>query len=182
MNYERVIGMLPSELKQDGRATMFKHIIGIYSSYADGGDILNNAYGSVLDIFGAVSEEIDFIGAMYGIFRNENETDEMLRERITNTVINRKTPTTIPELQQAMDAIVSSGKLYILENHQGKPCNVYITGTSDEESINRALSLIRQFLPAGVRSIIPVASFEKWQNIKDQFTSWNSLGEEGYIW
>ena len=182
MNYERLFSMLPTELKPSDKATMFKTILGVYASYADTGDTLNASYGNVLDIFSAVAGEIDFIGAMYGIFRYDGELDSPFKERIINTVINRKTPTTIPELQQAMDAVVDSGKLYILENHQGKPCNVYLTGTSNEQSINRALTLVRQFLPAGVRSIIPIVSFEKWQNIKDQFTSWDSLGEEGYIW
>ena len=174
--------MLPTELQGADKAPMFKELLGIYAEYADAGDALSNSYGGVLDIYGANGSEIDFIGSMYGVFRYASEEDEIFRNRIVSTVIERKTGTTLPELQEAIDSVVETGKLYILENHDGLPCNVYLTGTADETSVDRALSLIRKFLPAGVRSIVPVASFEAWQNISDQFTSWGSLGDEGFIW
>lgn len=174
--------MVPTELRGEDMATNFKMFLGVYASYADVGDNLSREYGTMLDIYGATGEQIDFIGAMYGLFRLDFERDSDFRNRITATVIERKVPSTLPELQQAINAITSTGALYLMENHGDKPCNVYLTGTADEDSINRSLLLIRRFLPAGVKSIIPVVSFERWQNIKDQFSSWDSLGEEGYIW
>lgn len=181
-NYNRLFEMLPNEMKPDDRSNMFKDFLKIYGEYADSGDTLNRCYGGLLDVYGAHKEELDFIGAMFTVFRLDFETDDSFKNRIVSTVIERKVPTTIPELQQAIDAIVTNGRLYILENHNGMPCSVYITGTADEESVNRAISLVKRFLPAGIKLIIPVVSFDIWQNIRDQFVSWESLGETGYIW
>ncbi|MGL5803125.1 MAG: hypothetical protein ACRCX7_11125 [Cetobacterium sp.] len=181
-SYERVFDMLPEELKQEDMATDFKFILKVYASYCESGDSLSYKYGELLDIYGATGGEIDFIGAMYLVFREDLESDEAFRNRIVSTLINRKTPTTLPEMQQAIESVISSGRLYVLENHDNKPCNIYLTGTADSESINRALALIKEFLPAGILFLVPVVSFEKWQNIKDQFPSWESLGLDGYIW
>ncbi|MGL5713864.1 MAG: hypothetical protein ACRCX2_12650 [Paraclostridium sp.] len=181
-SYERVYSMLPEELKKDGMANDFKLILKIYASYCDSGDVLNSRYGELLDIYGATNGEIDFIGSMFLVFRENYESDEDFRNRIIATLINRKTPTTLPEMQEAIQSVVESGDLHILENHNDKPCNIYLTGTADSESINRALEVIKKFLPAGIMFLVPVVSFEKWQNIKDQFPTWESLGLDGYIW
>lgn len=180
--YDKLYEMLPNELKPDECATNIKAVLKIYASYCDSGDKLTNEYRELLDIYTAVGNEIDFIGAMFSVFRDIEEVDSDYKNRIVSTIQNRKTPTTIPEIQQAINSIVESGHLYVLENHNGKPCNIYLTGTADSESINRALNLIDSFLPAGVYSIVPIVSFETWQNIKDQFPTWDSLGLEGYIW
>lgn len=181
-NIKRLDSMLPTELKGDDRAPMFKAMIALYAQYADEGDYLSERYRMVLDIYSAVGSEIDFIGAMYGVFRDPEELDEPFKNRIVATIIERKTSSTLPELQEAIDSVTESGKLYILENYGNRPCNIYLTGTADEVSIKRSVELIKKFLPAGVMSIIPVASFDKWQNVKDQFTTWSSLGDEGFIW
>lgn len=180
--YEKVFDMLPTELKEDGCATNIKAVLRLYASYCDSGDKLNVEYRELLDIYTAVGSEIDFIGVMFGVFREIAEEDGPYRNRIVKTIQNRKTPTTLPEIQQAINSVVESGNLYVLENHNGKPCNIYLTGTADSESINRALNIIGSFLPAGVYSIVPVVSFETWKNIKDQFPTWGSLGLEGYMW
>lgn len=180
--YERLYDMLPNELKPDDCATNIKTVLRLYASYCDSGDKLTSEYRELLDIYTANGSEIDFIGAMFGVFREIDEQDTPYRNRIIKTIQNRKTPTTIPEIQQAINAVVETGQLYVLENHNGKPCNIYLTGTADSDSINRALNIIDSFLPAGVYSIVPIVSFERWQNIKDQFPTWESLGLEGYIW
>lgn len=180
--YVKLYDMLPSELVPDGNAENIKTILKVYATYCDSGDLLSRDYAEMLDIYSAVGGEIDFIGAMFSVFRNIEEQDNDYRNRIIKTIQNRKTPTTLPEIQQAVDSIVDSGRLYILENHNNKPCNVYLTGTADSESINRALNIVHSFLPAGVYAIIPVVSFDTWQNIKDQFPKWESLGLDGYIW
>lgn len=180
--YEKLYDMLPNELKPDDCATNIKTVLRLYASYCDSGDRLTAEYRELLDIYTATGSEIDFIGAMFGVFREIDEQDTPYRNRIIKTIQNRKTPTTIPEIQQAINAVVETGKLYVLENHNGKPCNIYLTGTADSDSINKALNIIDSLLPAGVYSIVPIVSFERWQNIKDQFPTWESLGLEGYIW
>lgn len=182
MTYEQLLKLLPYEMQSDENSTDFKKILYIYSKLTNSGDELNRKYGEVLDIYGANGYEIDFIGNMYGTFRFEEESDDLYRDRIISTLISRKTPTTLPELQQAIDSIVRTGKLYVLENYDGRVCNVYLTGDSDEESINRAYKLVNQFLPAGVYAVIPVVLFNRWQDVKDKFSTWGSLEEEGYIW
>jgi hypothetical protein len=212
--------MLPSELKIDGNATNFKTLLEVYSVYADSNDKLSNAYGTVLDVMGAEGEALDFIGAMFGMFRitgipsriessspeadiiverNENyedtsfaitrlidafvdEADVDFRIRILRTLTARKIPTTIPELQQAIDSVVTGGKLHVYENHMGGACNVYLTGTADEDSIKNAVESIKAFLPAGVMIVIAVVSFEIWLSVREQYDTWNSLLELDLIW
>lgn len=181
-NYDRIFEMLPSEMKGDEFATNFKEIFKIYCGHADTGDILSYDYGNLLDIRGVSNEALDLIGAMYGIFRETAESDEVFRYRIMRTITARKVPTTIPQLQQAVDSIVTDGKLYVLENHDNLPCNVYLTGTADEDSIRRAVDAITAFVPAGVRIVIAVVQFSTWQNIKDQYISWQSMADLGVIW
>lgn len=180
--YDKLYEMLPNELKPEECATNIKTVLKLYASYCDSGDKLTYEYRELLDIYTAIGNEIDFIGVMFSVFRDIGEEDTPYKNRIIKTIQNRKTPTTIPEIQQAINSVVETGQLYVLENHNGKPCNVYLTGTADSDSINRALILIDSFLPAGVYSIVPIISFEAWQNIKDQFPTWDSLGLEGYIW
>lgn len=181
-NYTRLFSMLPTEMKPDDKSVNFKTILGVYSEFADYVDEKNETYGNTLDIYEATGQRVDFIGALYAVFRNTNESDNDYRERIISTVIERKVPTSLPRLQEAVDSIVSSGRVYILENHQGKPCSVYLTGTADSDSTNKALKLVKRFLPAGVGLIVPVVAFDTWQNVKDQFPSWDSIGQDGYIW
>lgn len=179
---DRVIGMLPYEMQDPNNSINLKKILGIYGDIVDLGDEFTQHYRDVLDIYGAVGQEIDFIGAMYDVFRISGEQDEPYRERIITTIVKRKTPTTIVELQQAVDSIVTVGKLYVMENHNDRACNVYLTGTADEDSIRRSISLIRNFLPAGVYALIPIVSFATWQNVKDQFDYWSSLKKDDIIW
>ncbi|MGL5716976.1 MAG: hypothetical protein ACRCX2_28430 [Paraclostridium sp.] len=182
-NYDRLFEMLPEEMKPDDNATSFKEILAIYCKHADGGDALNECYGNLLDVRNAQDEELDLVGAMFGIFRDiKGEGDEYFRYRIIRTTVARKIPTTIPELQQAIDSTVTSGKLYVFENHDNLPCNVYLTGTADEDSIRRSVDAITSFLPAGVRIVIAVVQFSTWQNIKDQYISYQSMVDLGVIW
>lgn len=182
MIYEKLVGLLPQKMLEDGYAENFKKVLKIYADITSINDNENIKYGRILDIYGAEGAGIDFIGNMYYVFRIEGESDLIYRERIINTVIARRTPTTIPELQQAIDSIVENGKLHIYENHRGDSASVYITGSANEDDVRRSFSLIKEFLPAGVGLTVPVVTFLKWQNIKDQFRTWNSLQEEGYIW
>lgn len=182
MIYEKLVGLLPQKMIDDGYAENFKKVLKVYSDIASINDNENVGYGKILDIYEAVGNGIDFIGNMYAVFRVEGEPDLIYRERIINTVIARRTPTTIPELQQAIDSIVENGKLHIYENHRGDSASVYITGSANEDDVRRSFSLIKEFLPAGVGLTVPVVTFAKWQSIKDQFRTWESLKDEGYIW
>ncbi|MGL5711507.1 MAG: hypothetical protein ACRCX2_00690 [Paraclostridium sp.] len=182
MTYEKLFELLPSALKEEGVATNFKKILEVYAETTSYNDEESIRYGNMLDIYGAKNGEIDFIGNMYSVFRNTGETDYDYRERIISTIISRRTPVTLPEIQQAVDSVVDNGKLYVLENHQGKPANIFITGTANEDSIRRTLSLTKEFLPAGVGLFVPIVSFPTWQSIRDQFTTWQSLKDRDFIW
>lgn len=182
MTYDEIFELLPNVLKEEGVATNFKKVLEVYAQTTSYNDRDSVRYGNVLDIYSASNGEIDFIGNMYYVFRIIGETDYDYRERIISTIISRRAPVTLPEIQQAVDSVVDNGKLYILENHQGKPANIFITGTANEDSIRRTLSLTKEFLPAGVGLFVPVVSFNKWQSIKDQFTTWQSLKDRDFIW
>lgn len=182
MIYENLLNLLPSRLKEDGNAENLKKIIKVYSDITSNNDESNLRYGNLLDIYGAVGGEIDFIGNMYYVFRTVGEADSIYRDRIVSTIIARRTPTTIPEIQNAIDSVVSSGHLSVLENYNNSPASVYLTGTADEESILRSLDLAKRFLPAGVSLYVPIVSLNTWQSVKDQFTAWQSLEDENYIW
>lgn len=178
----RALDDLPQELKPEDRAGNLKKIIKIYGKTCDENDVLSKDYGELLDIETAKGQEIDLIGAMLTIFRNDHEEDEDFKTRILATIINRKTPTTIPEIQQAIESVIGEGKLYVFENHTGKPANIYITGTANSDEVDKAFALIRGLLPAGIRLVIPVVSFETWGHVRDQFPTWESIGQDGYIW
>lgn len=182
VTYDYVSTLLPSELGIDGNASNLKEVLKIYSIVGDIGSTKTEEYGDLLDILGAEGITLDYIGNMFAVNRLDLESDDDYRNRIIGTNIERKTPVSIPEMQQAINSVVLDGALTILENHQNKAANIYLTGTSSEEDIRRALSVISVFLPAGVRLIVPVVSFSTWNNIKTQFTSWQSLTDEEYIW
>ena len=182
MRHDEILSLLPYEIQREGNGENIKKILKVYSDILSVNDNESVKYGNMLDIYSAVGTGLDFIGNMYSVFRETGEKDDIYRDRIINTIINRKTPTTIPELQQAIDSIVVNGRIFIRENHSDRPASVYLTGTAGEEGVSRSLGLVRQFLPAGVGLYVPVVSFETWQQINDQFTSWESLSDEGYIW
>ena len=180
--YDYVSSLLPSELAIEGNASKIKEVLKIYSVVGDIGSTKSEDYGNLLDIIGAEGVTLDYIGNMFAVNRLDFEIDEDYRNRIIGTNIERKTPVTLPEIQQAINSVVVNGTLTILENHQNKPSNIYLTGTSDEDDISRALAVVSTFLPAGVGLIVPVVSFPIWDSIKTQFTSWQSLTDEEYIW
>lgn len=226
MKYEEILSLLPSELLVEGNANNIKKVLSIYSTITGVGDELNEDYGAILDIYGATGQQLDFIGAMFAVFRYDLEADETYRTRILADIIKKRTPTTLPDIQGAVDSIVNSGKLYVMENYRvtnskdvpntkikgaigvedgdfgywdtnstdeengfssrdyiyGIPCNIYLTGTADEQSITTTIEVLKNILPAGVFILVPVASFDTWQNIYNQFSLWQSLLDEGYIW
>ena len=181
-NYKFVFNLLPSELKPEDNAKNIKKLLNIYGNVCDVGDNLNIKYSEIIDIYKATDTELDMLGGMFAVYRITGEEDEAYRDRIIREIINRKTPTTLPEIQQAIDSIVEGGKLDIKENYNNRVCNVYLTGTANYKSIVKALNLSKAFLPAGVYVIVPVVSFKIWQSIKDQFDTWQSLMDRDYIW
>ncbi len=224
MTYEEILELLPSELKLEGRAINLKKVLELYAKIASEGDSLSSDYGSLLDIYKATGDSLDFIGATYSIWRYDFESDEDYRNRIISENITRKTPTTIPALQEAVDSVVDGLNIY--ENYRiqnlgdtpnrkfagaigvrdgffgyvdttsteedigynindalyGIPCCVYMAGTAKEAEIKTAMEIVKKLLPAGVYVLIPVVSFDTWQNIYDQFDRWDSLSEQNYIW
>lgn len=181
-NFKIIFDMLPAELQPEENATNIKKLLVVYSKYCDDNDELTINYSELLDIYKATDRGLDFIGYMFATFREQEESDDDYRDRIIKTLINRKTPTTIPEIQQAIDAITRSGNVDVKENWNGKPANIYLTGTAKYEDIKNALNISKSFLPAGVYVIVPVVSFKIWQSIKDQFDTWQSLMDRDYIW
>ncbi len=180
--YEFLESLLPYELAREGNAIKFKKIIGAYSELSDEGMDKEITYGDLLDVMTVKGTLLDGLGNMFLVTRLPDEDDEDYRNRILNSTIERKIPVTVPEIQKAVDAVVTSGRLIVRENHGNRHANIFLTGTADEASIKRALVSIQKFLPTGVSLIVPIVSFDTWQNIKDQFSSWQTLKDSNYIW
>lgn len=209
-NYLNVFNMLPNELKQEENAKNVKKMLDIYGVIADGGDKLNKVYGEMLNIEDCSGLALDLLGAMVLIHRDSTnlgvmeasvlnvgnvnpelagfydekgiEDDDIYRMRILSSIASRKNQTTIPQIQEAINSISGEGNLYVLENHSGYPANIYITGSADSRTIDTSIKTVKSLLPAGVSLIVPIVSFDIWNNIKNQFPTWDSLDLEGYIW
>jgi len=179
---EFIKNLLPYELLRDGNSVNFKKLLAVYGGFSDSGYAEEESYGNILDIIETSGSSLDNLGNMFYVSRNIGESDDLYRDRILNTNIERKTPVSIPEIQEAIDSIVTEGKLSILENYNGRNANVYITGTANESSIIRAISAIGKFMPTGVALIIPVVSFSSWESVSNQFSTWESIQADEYIW
>lgn len=113
---------------------------------------------------------------------NIHESDEDFRTRILDTITKRKTAVSLVEMQQVLDSLVENGKIWVLPNYGNNPCNVYLTGSASELEIKRAYSIIEGMVGAGIGVVVPVYSFDTWQDIKDKFSTWQSLSQRGFIW
>lgn len=150
MKYAELVQIMPHLLQEEGNAQTFKEVVRVYSEVLADIDATNVMYGDVLDIYKAYGRGLDFIGNMYAVVRREAESDSDYRDRIMATVMARRTPSTLPAIQEAANASLESGYLSIWEHYDGAPANVYVTGQTDDESLARAVESIRQYLPAGV--------------------------------
>lgn len=154
MKYVELLNLLPHLLQEDYNALTFKEVLRVYSDVAADIDANNVMYGDVLDIYKAMGRGLDFIGNMYAVYRKEGETDEDYRDRIMTTVASRRTPSTLPAIQETANAVLDSGYLSLWEHYEGRPANVYITGQTDDVSLARATESIKQYLPAGVELFV----------------------------
>jgi len=182
MTYDEMINLLPELLKEEGNATNFKKIIEAYANLCEYVDKKISDSNRLLDVYYCTGEMLDNLGLMFYVVRLDGEDDEDFRTRILEAINKRNTPTTLPEIQEAVDSIVSSGKLYVLPNYNNEPCNIYVTGTADDLDISRAMQIIPNLVAAGIETIVPIYSFGSWENVKNQFSTWESLSQENYIW
>lgn len=182
MKYDGLINLLPEIMKEEDNSKNFKNILKAYAEACKFIDDKTSLHGEFLHLYSCTGQDLNNLGYLYSVLRERGESDEDFRTRIIDTISKRKTAVSLPEIQQTIDSIVDSGKLWILPNYDDNPCNVYITGTANELDIKRASKVAYSLLGAGIGVTIPVYSFNTWQNIKDQFSTWGSLGQQDYIW
>ena len=180
--YKRVVDMLPYEIKKDGSGENIKKIFKVYAKYTDKNDELTENYGNLLDIYSLKGYSLELIGGVFLVFRDTGEDDDSYRDRIIKSIIKRKTPTTVPAIQEVVDSVVTDGTLDVRENHRGLSGNIYLTGRAAPQSIKRAVNLSESFLPAGVRMVYPIVAREIWGDLLVNFKTWNDINDNSFIW
>lgn len=182
MTYEELKDILPEIMKEDGNSVNFKKFLEIYSKTCEFIDKKIQANSQLLDLYVCTGRALNSLGYMFYVVRENDESDEDFRTRILDTITKRKTVVSLVEMQQVLDSLVENGKIWVLPNYSDNPCNVYLTGSASELEIKRAYSIIEGMVGAGIGVVVPVYSFKTWQDIKDRFSTWQSLSQRGFIW
>jgi len=182
MRYDELVKLLPKIMQEEGNSINIKNILKIYDEAT--ADVVEEItdYGNMLDIATRTGDGLDYIGILYAVPRIGSESDDVYRDRIIETVIRRKTPVTLFDIQEAIDAITEVGTLHIKNNFNGRVANVYLTGSAPEKYITLSVNLVKTMIGAGISILVPVSSLPTWEDVFDQFNTWGSLSESEYIW
>lgn len=174
--------MLPSSMRDNENSTNIKIALQVYADVKNDMDKKIYDINRLLDIEYQTGYGLDFIGGMYVVYRLQAEDDYSYRNRILETIVKRKAPTTINVIQEAIDSITGGGTLIIRNNHNGRPCNVYLTGSAKEEYITTAIGIVKNMIGAGILVLVPMSSLGIWGDLANQFSSWDSINNPDNIW
>lgn len=176
------ISRLPHKLQEENNANNLKKMLQIFCYELENDRIDNEHYGNLISLEDISGIELDLYGDMYAVYRQQDETDEDFRRRITVTVILRKSGNSIPAIQEVITQFVPEGDIKIRENNLNKPANVYLTGSTTTDTFNFIFTLVRDLVPAGVKLFVPVFMLGTWQHMKDTANLWADVNTDRYIW
>lgn len=180
--YEKVISMLPHKLKEPENAINLKKMLKVFSKFLEEDQQKSYKYNMLLSINDLSGSELDVLADMYYVYRLPNESDEDFRIRIVQQLLIKKSRNSIPSIQNIINRLLSSGRVFIHENHSGGPANVYLGGNATNKEMNLIYDTIAGIIPAGVRIIFPIFRLDTWQVVKDSADTWGEIKDSKFIW
>lgn len=180
--YEHILSLLPHNMQSEGNATNIKKILKVFAKYLDQEKKSDDTYSFLLSSDVASGSLLDLLADMFYVYRKNGETDEQFRKRLAYTILSRKNGNTLPAIIDTINSLVENGSMKLYENYGGFPANIYLVGHTTTDEFNYVYDVVIDLLPAGVRLVVPVIRFGKWQDVLDLAGVWGNLKDRKYIW
>lgn len=179
---QQVIELLPHKLKEEENAINLKKMLSIWADFIEQDRNKDRAYNLLLSMEDIEGTELDMYADMFSVYRETNEDDQSLRDRIILEIVLKKTGNSVPAIQQVINRYVGDGTVTLMENHSGRPASCYLVGHTVTEIFDFIFSFVRDLVPAGVRLFVPVALLGTWQDLWDAAGIWQNVASDRYIW
>lgn len=180
--YEHILSLLPHNMQAEGNAENIKKILKIFAKHLDKDKKSDDLYSFLLSSEVVSGSSLDLLADMFYVYRQNGETDERFRKRLTYTIVSRKNGNTLPAIIGTINSLVENGSMKLYENYGGLPANIYLVGHTTTEEFNYVYDVVIDLLPVGVRLVVPVIRFGKWQDVLDLVSVWGNLKDRKYIW
>ena len=129
----------------------------------------NIDYGNIQDVENNIGSNLDATGKLFNVYRKENETDALFRERIKVSAVNKLYNCSIVDQNKLLKYYIPQSNLEVIDNPDGQMATIKLRGQSSLADYQFGVDLIQQLKAGGVKLLEEIIISEEYLSNTKQF-------------
>lgn len=160
---------LPPIMQSYENSTNIKKLITSYCKAKNKTDKNYIDYGNIQDVENNIGSNLDATGKLFNVYRRENETDALFRERIKVSAVNKLYNCSIVDQNKLLKYYIPQSNLEVIDNPDGQMATIKLRGQSSLADYQFGVDLIQQLKAGGVKLLEEIIISEEYLSNTKQF-------------